>query len=175
MMIESCRKSKVWSTCLGVRCIILIVISCRNLLFVAADLAQQRHDVPPINKHAENEYPIAVSQDSELMLSPCKPDTNGYFGGTFGTPSTIQYGFEIESIMNGDISDALDTIREHVMDIMVSFTFPSICNYRDLSSKDNNHNVVGVTGFNFGQDYDAIGALQSFVTLHVGQRMISPI
>jgi hypothetical protein len=153
MVNVSCRVSGSWSTCLGMQQILLIILSCRNL-FAVGDLAEIRHSIPPTNKHAEMEYPF--TQDSALMLSPCKPDKNGYFGGTYGLPFIIQYGFEIESIMNGNIPDALDTIREHVMDTIVSYTFPSICNFRDISSTKHNNAVHGVTGFNFGQDYEAI-------------------
>ena len=105
------------------------------------------------------------------MISPCKPERDGYFGSTSGNPTMIQYGFEIESIINrsADITDALDAIRERVMDVILSYSFPTICTLdRDLSttngsssSSNNNRTILSfkidsVTGFHFEDDYDAV-------------------
>ena len=125
-----------------------------------------RHNIPPVQKHAKVVYP--ESQESAFIISPCKPERDGYFGGTSGHPSIIQYGFEIESTIEGsaDIMDALDTIREHVMDVVLSYTFPAICMVdRDLSTADSNNNISmtfssnnieSVTGYHFEDDFDAI-------------------
>ncbi len=135
----------------------------------AFDIAT-RHNKPPVQKHAKVAYP--VSQESAYIISPCKPERDGYFGGTSGHPNMIQYGFEIESAIesSADITDALDTIREHVMDVVLSYTFPAICMIdRDLSTTDDNNdnnnnktmtllsnNIESVTGFHFEDDFDAI-------------------
>jgi hypothetical protein len=128
---------------------------------IATELASHRHNIPPLNKNADIVYP--VSQESEFMLSPCKPERNGYFGATYGEPTTLQYGFEIESNNNADISDALDSIRENVMDTMVSVTFPTVCSFQELSTTTTtttlpnvDGGVVGITGLYFGQDFDAV-------------------
>lgn len=127
---------------------------------------EQRHNIPPIQKHAQISY--TTSQESEYMISPCKPERDGYFGSTSGPPTIIQYGFEMESIINrsADITDALDTIREHVMDVLLSYTFPTICAWsRELttssSSSSHNYTVNSVTGFHFEDDYDAIRTYDS--------------
>jgi hypothetical protein len=123
----------------------------------------QRHNIPPLNKNANIEYPN--SQESKDMLSTCKPERGGYFGGTSGDPATLQYAFELESVMNADLSDALYMIREHLMDSIVSVTFPSICSLRDLSPAnaptDVVGDIVGVTGFKFGDNYDAVRKCQN--------------
>jgi hypothetical protein len=75
----------------------------------------------------------------------------------------IQYGFELESIINrsADITDALDAIREHVIDVILSYSFPTICPWnRDLTAptgrNHHSYNIDSVTGFHFEDDYDAI-------------------
>ena len=126
---------------------------------------EQRHNTPPIQKHAQIIYP--QSQESAQMISPCKPERDGYFGSTSGKPIILQYGFEMESIINSstDITDALDAIREHIMDVILSYTFPTICTWdRDLSTPNNNNNnqtvfiskIASVTGFHFEDDFDAV-------------------
>lgn len=135
----------------------------------ASDIST-RHNIPPVQKHASLAYP--VSQESAFIISPCKPERDGYFGGTSGHPNMIQYGFEIESTIesSADIMDALDTIREHVMDVVLSYTFPAICVIdRDVSTTDSNNdgnnnrtmtylsnNIESVTGFHFEDDFDAV-------------------
>ena len=119
----------------------------------AQRMASQRHNVPPPNKSAEMEYPAGT--ESALMLSPCRPETDGYFGSTYGDPVILQYAFEMESSINADISEALDTVREQVMDVTVASTFPAVCSYRELSVTVPN-DFKGVTGYKFGQDYEAI-------------------
>jgi hypothetical protein len=145
------------------RCGVIILacmmrIRCVTCVDAASDLARQRHNRPPIQKHAQIMYP--VSHESEYMLSPCKPESDGYFGSTSGVATVLQYGFEMESSRNTvNIGDALDTIGEYVIDTIVSSTFPSVCNYRNLEGNTTMMmlaGVKGITGYNFGVDYDAI-------------------
>lgn len=120
-----------------------------------SDLVQQRHNAPPSSKRAELGYPS--NQNSALMLSPCRPEKDGYFGGTNGDPSILQYAFEMESHLTGaDISGALAAVREHVMDVTVATTFPVVCSFRELSSVLATTETKGVTGLKFGQEYNAI-------------------
>lgn len=117
----------------------------------------QRHNAPPPHKTVNKKYPTtAVGVASEkLMVSPCRPEKDGYFGSTYGDPATLQYAFAMESRMNADISEALFVVQEYVMDVTIASTFPAICSARDLSvSAAENSN--GVTGFKFGQEYAAI-------------------
>jgi hypothetical protein len=126
------------------------------------EVAMQRHNLPPLNKNADTEYP--ESQEFQDMLSPCKPENGGYFGGTSGDLATMQYGIELESAMNTDISNALYMIRENLMDSIVSVTFPSVCSMRDLSLTDApTKDIAGVTGFNFGDEYDAVRKWQNLI------------
>lgn len=125
----------------------------------SADLAEQRHNVPPPNRSAEMEYPASIN--SALMLSPCRPEKDGYFGGTYGDPAVLQYAFEMETdVNNAETSEALATVREHVMDVTVAATFPAVCSFRDLSASVALHDMKAVSGFQFGQDYDAVRKCQ---------------
>jgi hypothetical protein len=144
----------------------LAAIGCISAIYTASGATdmttrEQRHNIPPIQKHAQISYP--TSQESADMISPCKPERDGYFGSTSGHPTMIQYGFELESIINrsADITDALDAIREHVIDVILSYSFPTICPWnRDLTAPTgrNHHSytIDSVTGFHFEDDYDAI-------------------
>ena len=153
----------------AVGCILFISIVITAANAVDTTTREQRHNIPPVRKHAQVIYP--QSQESADMISPCKPERDGYFGSTSGSPTMIQYGFEIESIINrsADITDALDAIRERVMDVILSYSFPTICTLdRDLSrtndsssSSNNNRTILSfkidsVTGFHFEDDYDAV-------------------
>jgi hypothetical protein len=130
---------------------------------------EQRHNIPPARKHAQILYPQSL--ESADMISPCKPERDGYFGSTSGNPTVIQYGFEIESIIHGstDIADALDAIRERMMDVILSYTFPTICTLdRDLSTTNSNrtsliYKIDKVTGFLFEDDFDAV---RTYLFLH---------
>jgi hypothetical protein len=146
-------------------CISLILPVLLYFPYIAAasrtvtQLTMQRHNIPPLNKDADTEYP--ESQEFQDMLSPCKPERGGYFGGTSGDPAVLQYGFELESALNIDISNALYMIKEHLIDSIVSVTFPSVCSSRDLSlTNAATTDIVGVTGFNFGEDFSAVRKCQ---------------
>jgi hypothetical protein len=130
-----------------------MAVSLLWLSFAAANReADERHFVQPHHKSASLDYP--ASKESALMLSACRPENDGYFGGTFGDPVVLQYAFEMESYVNAEITEALNAVREHVMDVTVASTFPAVCSYRELNVGTNE--LKGVTGFQFGQDLDSI-------------------
>jgi hypothetical protein len=150
----------------------LLFVFTSQILCTAASISttipqDQRHNVPPERKHAQILYPQSI--ESANMISPCKPERDGYFGSTSGIPTILQYGFEMESIISSttDIADALEIIRERIMDVLLSYSFPTICMIgHDLStsnSNSNNHNrtafiskIDSVTGFHFEDDFDAV-------------------
>ena len=146
-------------------CVVVLCLGCNAVeTNTVTDKVIQRHNLLPSNKNAFSEYPDSL--ESKSMVSPCKPERGGYFGGTSGEPATLQYGFELESVMNADISDALFMIREHLMDTIFSITFPSICSFRDLSLTQERSfvgDIVGVTGFSFGENYDAVRKFQNTI------------
>jgi hypothetical protein len=149
--------------------LLLIVVALQQQQCLAVETMEQamdqRHNGPPPEKSVSMEYPTTTTakaaaattgvQAQELMASPCRPEKDGYFGGTYGDPAILQYAFAMESRMNVDISKALFVIHGYVMDVTVATTFPTVCSSRDLSFRAN-ENVSGVTGFQFGPDYDAI-------------------
>jgi hypothetical protein len=101
---------------------------------------------------ADASYPR--TEISELMESPCRPETNGYFGATYGFPSKIKYEFELESRQGTDIDEVLMIIDEHVMDVVLSKTFPSICSYDGTGNAAvlEKSNEIAITGFKFTKD-----------------------
>ena len=88
------------------------------------------------------------------MKSPCRPELDGYFGGTSGQPVELQYGFMIEGKPLAEVEHIVETVKERLMDEILSLSFPAICGYSDYSSKeeDNSGNSKAVTpanGFKF--------------------------
>ena len=102
---------------------------------------------------AELYYPR--TEISELMQSPCRPEENGYFGATSGSPSKITYEFEVEARENANLDQTVTVIQEHLMDVVLSVTFPTICSYegdgRPPAQAQRTENVV-ITGFRFGRE-----------------------
>ena len=112
------------------------------------ELIKSRHFQDYPDYHAEVSFP--VSGFSQFMTSQCHPEANGYFGSTSGQPLVVQYGFEMEFTDLIDAERALGVINDHVMDQVLSDTFPSICaaTRRQLSSSSTVTSSK-VTGFAF--------------------------
>jgi hypothetical protein len=65
-----------------------------------------------------------------LMNSPCRPETDGFFGATSGDAIRIQYGFELEVEPLSDILILLDVLDDLVVDAILINTFPAECGLR---------------------------------------------
>ena len=90
---------------------------------------------------------------SALMQSPCRPEENGYFGATYGIPSKILYEFEMEARRGAEMDHAVAVVQEHLMDVILSVTFPTICSYEgDGRPPAKKTQDVVVTGFRFGRE-----------------------
>ena len=117
------------------------------------------------------------------MSSPCRPEYDGYFGSTSGTPFEIQYGFEMETEDEQNVDYLLEEIHEEIIDVVLSNSFPNLCGFRRRELHENS--VRGLTtresqlkakprttGFRFGKDlkdrqskhYFVLSYMQSFVT-----------
>ena len=103
----------------------------------------------------------------QFMSSPCRPETDGYFGSTSGTPFEIQYGFELETEDEENVEFLLEEIQEQVVDIVLSTTFPNLCGYRRRQERARHLSMRGLTtqesqlkakprttGFRFGMDLE---------------------
>ena len=100
---------------------------------------------------ADKEYPR--SELSALMQSPCRPEENGYFGATSGIPSKITYRYDIEAKPGTDINHASLIVEEHLMDMVLSVTFPSVCSFEgDGRPPAKRTDDVVITGFRFGRE-----------------------
>jgi hypothetical protein len=89
----------------------------------ASPLADIRHKPPLLDRSAD----YSEFSESSLLTTPCSPEEDGFFGGTFGQPVEFQYVFEMEISSDGETSKALDAIRNHVVDAVVIDTFPQLC------------------------------------------------
>lgn len=95
---------------------------------------------------------------SELMQSPCRPDENGYFGATYGTPTKVFYEFALEAQPTTDIRQAVTVVQEHLMDVVLASTFPTLCSFTDnggggsegLSSGPTQR--LAINGYRFGRE-----------------------
>jgi hypothetical protein len=172
---------------LGVSIIVLWVVvftsSVQNHVHAAtADVRPlERHNAPPPRKVANLAYPVSAASASaaattstdHLWTSPCRPERDGYFGGTSSSVKTspvVQYAFSLTTLPqdSGNLAPALDAIRQRITDAVVSATFPAVCSAnRDWwpvapnNNNNNNNNTTlahqGITGFHFVPDYDALG------------------
>jgi hypothetical protein len=109
---------------------------------------EERHSTPPPDHDANPEFP--QTKATLLMKTPCRPEVDGYFGGTYGRPVLLQYGFLMETSIHGDIDTALQAIDEFVMDTILSNVFPEVC---DSQRRLNSVAEKGrATGFKFNSE-----------------------
>jgi len=93
------------------------------------------------------------SEMSALMQSPCRPEENGCFGATYGIASKLFYEYEIESRHGSDFSQVIMVVEEHLMDVVLSVTFPMICSYEgDGRPPAQKTQEVLIRGFRFGRE-----------------------
>jgi hypothetical protein len=89
-------------------------------------LLQERHNFPP--KARPIQKGEVVTSYSHLMTeNMCRPQQNGYFGSTSGTPMIIEYGFELEMTIFANTGQVLDAINEYIETQVLSSAFPTIC------------------------------------------------
>ena len=114
-------------------------------------LLDKRHSPPSLDREAGSIY--GEFSESALLSTPCNPEEDGYFGGTFGDPVEFQFGFEMETSVDAETPKALDIIRNHVVDMVVTDTFPQLCGSesRQLRGRSSTKpkQQSKVTGFHF--------------------------
>ena len=111
-------------------------------------LLEIRHRPPDLDRVADSVYP--EFSESALLSSPCNPEEDGYFGGTFGDPVVFEYVFELETSIDADTPRALDVIRNHVVDVVVTDTFPQLCAvHRRRLRESRQAKQSQITGFKF--------------------------
>lgn len=114
-------------------------------------LVDARHHAPSFKREAEESYPI--QWETALLASSCRPEKDGFFGGTssrHGSPVFFDYVFQIESIESADLKKALIVIYDRVIDSILSQSFPSVCSVpeRRLQKKADGA-PSRITGFKF--------------------------
>jgi hypothetical protein len=121
-----------------------------------------------------NIQPMFDTSTMQLMSSPCRPETDGYFGSTSGTPLEIQFGFELETEDDDNIDFLLDEIQEQIVDMVLSSSFPNLCGYRRRQERERHLGMRGLslhesklkakprtTGFRFDMDiHERTGAYE---------------
>lgn len=126
----------------------------RRLDYYENDVLNIRHNKPPHSKPVEHSYPR--TKFTHLMASDCRPTQNGFFGSTAGAPAIIEYGFSLETTVFADVGRILDIIDEHVMDEVLSTTYPNLCatagQRRKLSLTSGAQYPGRVTGFKFEEE-----------------------
>lgn len=65
-----------------------------------------------------------------LMESPCRPESDGYFGSTYGQAVRVTYGFKLEVLPLSSIVEVLDVVEDKIVDGVLSSSFPQMCGYR---------------------------------------------
>ena len=89
--------------------------------------------------------PLYENQQLQFMSSPCRPETDGYFGSTSGTPLEIQYGFEMETEDEENLEYLLEEIQEQIVDVILSTSFPNLCGYRRRQERTRHLSMRGLT------------------------------
>jgi hypothetical protein len=96
---------------------------------VLQDKIRHSSDTGPIELDVE----ATATYNSEfmaLMNTACRPETDGYFGSTYGQPLTLEYGFKLETQPLASITEILDAVDDYVVDATLSNSFPQMCGYR---------------------------------------------
>lgn len=142
-------------------CLLLLTMSAAEAISNAMlpehevmQVISERHDIPPLPMPVSSAY--TTSKFSYLMQSPCLPESNGYFGSTAGTPAIFQYGYSVEAIPGASIDPILSVVDSHIMDSLLSQTFPQVCGgfRRKLVltiQRPTNVESAVITGFQFGE------------------------
>jgi len=117
-------------------------------------LINERHYSPPPPMPVSSAY--TTSKFSYLMQSQCLPESNGYFGSTAGTPAIFQYGYSVEAIPGASIDPILSAVDNHIIDSLLSQTFPQVCggSRRKLVltiQRPTNVASAVITGYQFGE------------------------
>jgi hypothetical protein len=130
------------------------------LFLLAVSLSEGRTERVKVDPNAKirhnfNTRPLELNVDAKatyndkfmaLMESDCRPETDGFFGATYGEPVKITYGFELEAQPLSSIVELLDIIEDKVVDGILSNSFPQMCGFgRRLS----NHAASGFRFFKF--------------------------
>ena len=69
-----------------------------------------------------------------LMKTSCRPENTGYFGSTGGSPPVeLQYGIYMEATPLGQIETIIESVKERIMDEILSRSYPSVCGYVDYT------------------------------------------
>lgn len=115
----------------------------RLYLLAAATLGQANGNAEyfkgRVLRHSSSTAPIELNVEAEstydqqfmgLMNSACRPETDGYFGATYGKALTLEYGFKLETQPLASITEILDAVDDYVVDSTLSNAFPQTCGYR---------------------------------------------
>jgi hypothetical protein len=111
--------------------------------------------------------PMFDTTQFQFMASPCRPEMDGFFGSTSGTPMEIQFGFEMETEDEDNVESLLEEIEEQIIDVVLSAAFPNLCGYRRRQARARHLSMRGLsslesalaaqprtTGFKFGSEMD---------------------
>lgn len=114
-------------------------------------LVELRHHAPSFKREAEERYPI--HSETALLVSSCRPEIDGFFGGTsskHGSPVLFDYVFQMESTESANLKQALIVIYDRVVDSILSHSFPSICSVEGRKLQERVADTPSrVTGFKF--------------------------
>ena len=156
--------------------ILLLLVSMTMTLVVDASTPvntesriHERHDVPPSRLEVPFFYAAATdttttaTSSSELLVSPwCQPESDGYFGGTYGDPAILEYAVQINMDVQPQVTEDvfLPTIRQSIMEAVVQDTFPDLCRPQrrkqqrqlQVPASSSSNDGKTITGFWFAND-----------------------
>eukprot|EP00934_Nitzschia_sp_Nitz4_P005784 Nitzschia sp. Nitz4//scaffold3_size479765//117354//118498//NITZ4_000050-RA/size479765-augustus-gene-0.29-mRNA-1//-1//CDS//3329550608//5774//frame0 len=99
------------------------------------DVAPEELDVDASTTYNENFM--------KQMESPCRPETDGYFGSTYGEPVEVTYGFKVELEPLSSILEVLDVVEDKIVDAVLANAFPDVCGF------NTGRRLTSASGFRF--------------------------
>ena len=131
----------------------MLVVASSISLGTAREYVLDKHsDV----RHSMNDPPLELDVDATstynekfmaLMESPCRPEDDGFFGATAGTPVIVTYHFRLEAEPLASAVKLLDIVEDKLIDSILSHEFPAMCGFR--RRRLDGHTASGFRFFGF--------------------------
>lgn len=103
-------------------------------------------------RHDASSRPLELNVDAKatynnkfmaLIESPCRPETDGFFGATYGEPVKISYGFRLEAQPLSPILEVLDVVEDKIVGGILTNSFPQLCGFQ------RSRRLASASGFRF--------------------------
>lgn len=105
----------------------------------------ERHVDKAIPRHAGFLPTLGTVTSRSFTTNRCTLEQDGYFGATYGKPSLVTFGFELETTPSADTATIVNSIRSAVISKVLTSTFPDVC----IPTATDQWNIGQIWGFQF--------------------------